>query len=71
MLGFFWQQLAFMGHDGGHNAITHDRNKDWWIGICVTVFFGVSGPWWKRTHNIHHIYTNSIGWDPDIQHLPF
>ena len=26
---------------------------------------------WKFTHNIHHIVTNSIENDPDIQHLPF
>ena len=70
-LGFFWQQVAFLGHDCGHNAVTHDRLKDWWYGIFVTLFFGVSGQWWKRTHNIHHIYTNSIEWDPDVQHQPF
>ena len=27
-LGFFWQQLAFVGHDLGHHVVTHDRNLD-------------------------------------------
>jgi len=26
--------------------------------------------WWKYTHNIHHVATNSLEYDPDIQHLP-
>lgn len=71
LLGLFWQQVAFAGHDLGHNAVTHIREKDWWYGVAVTLFFGVSGQWWKRSHNIHHIFPNSIDWDPDIQHLPF
>ena len=25
MLGFFWQQVAFVGHDVGHNSVTHIR----------------------------------------------
>lgn len=71
VLGLFWQQIAFAGHDLGHNAVTHIREKDWWYGVGVTLFFGVSGQWWKRSHNTHHIFPNSIDWDPDIQHLPF
>jgi len=35
-LGFFWQQVAFLGHDLGHNAVTHDRITDSFLGI----FFG-------------------------------
>lgn len=70
-LGFFWQQVAFVGHDCGHNSITHIREQDWWIGTWVTLAFGISGQWWKRSHNVHHIFPNSIDWDPDIQHLPF
>jgi len=70
-LGFFWQQIAFVGHDIGHNSITHVRELDWWWGSFVTLFFGVSGQWWKRSHNTHHIFPNSLDWDPDIQHLPF
>jgi len=71
LLGFFWQQIAFVGHDVGHNSITHVRELDWWWSSVVTLFFGVSGQWWKRSHNTHHIFPNSLDWDPDIQHLPF
>jgi len=71
ILGFFWQQVAFVGHDVGHNSVTHIRELDWWWSSIVTLFFGVSGQWWKRSHNTHHIFPNSLDWDPDIQHLPF
>jgi len=70
-LGLFWQQIAFLGHDVGHNSLSKDRRKDWLIAVAVTLFFGVSGAWWKRSHNTHHTFPNSIQWDPDIQHLPF
>lgn len=67
----FWQQLAFPGHDTGHNAITHQRIIDNLLGICVgNLLGGVSIGWWKWSHNTHHIVCNSIEHDPDIQHLP-
>lgn len=67
----FWQQMAFVGHDGGHMAITHDFKTDWNIGIFVgNMTTGVSIGWWKKSHNAHHIVTNSVEFDPDIQHLP-
>lgn len=70
-LGCFWQQLSFIGHDTGHNGITHVKWVDNTIGIMVgNLFGGVSIAWWKRTHNVHHIVCNSIEQDPDIQHLP-
>jgi len=68
--GIFWQQTAFLGHDAGHNAITQTRAGDRLVGMLVTCMFGVSGMWWKRNHNTHHVLTNSIDFDPDIQHLP-
>ena len=35
-LGFFWQQLAFVGHDLGHHVVTHDRKLD----DILSAFFG-------------------------------
>lgn len=71
LLGCFWQQLAFLGHDLGHNAVTHVKRWDNFIGIVAgNVLGGVSLGWWKWSHNVHHIVTNSIDHDPDIQHLP-
>eukprot|EP01064_Diplonema_japonicum_P029037 TRINITY_DN4604_c0_g1_i1.p1 TRINITY_DN4604_c0_g1~~TRINITY_DN4604_c0_g1_i1.p1 ORF type:complete len:468 (+),score=147.95 TRINITY_DN4604_c0_g1_i1:40-1443(+) len=70
-LGLFWQQWAFVGHDAGHNAVFHDRKGlDYYASLIVIAAFGVSGQWWKRNHNCHHIVTNSINGDPDIQYLP-
>jgi len=71
MLGMFWQQMAFIGHDLGHNAVTHNRIYDSYLGLFVGNFCtGISIGWWKRSHNVHHIATNSCTYDPDVQHLP-
>ncbi|KAL3296154.1 Fatty acid desaturase [Colletotrichum asianum] len=32
---------------------------------------GLSLCWWKKSHNIHHIVTNSPEHDPDVEYLPF
>lgn len=67
----FWQQLAFVGHDLGHNGVTHVKCIDNLIGICVgNLLGGISLGWWKWSHNVHHVVTNSVEHDPDIQHLP-
>merc|ERR1711968_121612 len=71
LLACFWQQVAFYGHDTGHNGITHKRMLDLLIGIILgNTTGGVSLGWWKHSHNVHHIVCNSIENDPDIQHAP-
>mmetsp|Transcript_3404 Transcript_3404/g.8653 ORF Transcript_3404/g.8653 Transcript_3404/m.8653 type:complete len:503 (+) Transcript_3404:152-1660(+) len=73
LLGIFWQQFAFVGHDCGHmSARTHARdNIDVpRLGALVTFFNGISVAWWKATHNVHHAVPNSVDCDPDIAHLP-
>lgn len=71
LYGLFLQQIAFMGHDAGHNSVTGHENSDFWLGVIVgNALSGVSVGWWKSTHNTHHIATNSVEDDPDIQHLP-
>lgn len=70
-MGCFYQQVAFLGHDLGHNAVTHNRTLDWCLGtVFGPLLSGVSIGWWKATHNVHHLVTNSVEYDPDIQHLP-
>ena len=70
-LGLFWHQLAFSAHDAGHMGITHNFHIDTCIGILVADFLGgLSMGWWKRSHNVHHIVTNSPEHDPDNQHMP-
>lgn len=68
---FFWQQIAFFGHDIGHNAVTHRRQRDLVSGIIIgNSTGGISLAWWKRSHNVHHVVCNSVENDPDNQHLP-
>ena len=71
-LGTLWHQLVFLAHDAGHMGITHNFHVDTVIGIIVADFIGgLSLGWWKRSHNVHHIVTNSPEHDPDIEHMPF
>lgn len=71
MLGLFWQQIAFLGHDAGHNSVTHDWEFDNMLGLFIGNFLtGIGTSWWKRSHNVHHLVCNSIEHDPDIQHMP-
>lgn len=71
LVALFWHQMAFVGHDIGHTAVTHDLKTDSLIGIFVgNMTTGISIGWWKKSHNAHHIVTNSVEFDPDIQHLP-
>lgn len=70
-MGFYFQQVAFVGHDAGHHLITHNQDTDEMIGFLVgNLLTGISIGWWKRSHNAHHVVTNSVNCDPDIQHLP-
>lgn len=71
-VGLFWHQLVFTAHDAGHMGITHNFHIDTCIGIFIANFCGgLSIGWWKRSHNVHHIVTNSPEHDPDIEHVPF
>ena len=71
-MAMFWHQLVFTAHDAGHMGITHDFTIDTIIGVIVADFLGgLSLGWWKRSHNVHHIVTNSPEHDPDIEHMPF
>ncbi|KAK0610504.1 putative fatty acid desaturase [Bombardia bombarda] len=71
-MGTFWHQLVFTAHDAGHMGITHKFHVDTVIGIIIADFLGgLSLGWWKRSHNVHHIVTNSPEHDPDIEHMPF
>lgn len=71
LMGFLWIQSGWVGHDSGHYVVMTSKwmNRFTQIltGNCLT---GISIGWWKRNHNAHHIATNSLDFDPDIQHLP-
>ncbi|KAJ5619823.1 hypothetical protein N7510_003807 [Penicillium lagena] len=71
-LGCFWHQLVFTAHDAGHMGITHDYQIDSVIGMIIGDYLGgLSVGWWKRSHNVHHIVTNTPEHDPDIELMPF
>lgn len=71
-MAFFWQQMAFVGHDLGHNGVTANNKVDHVLGVLLANYLGaISMGWWKDSHNTHHIVTNDPIHDPDIQHLPF
>ncbi|KAJ5292227.1 fatty acid/sphingolipid desaturase [Penicillium angulare] len=70
-LGLFWSQLVFIAHDAGHMGITHNFTIDTLIAMIIAApIGGLSMGWWKSSHNVHHIVTNSPEHDPDNQHLP-
>jgi fatty acid desaturase len=72
LLGLFWQQVAFIGHDAGHAGITGVRSLDHAIGLlCGNALTGIELGWWQSTHNVHHAVPNSAEHDADVQHLPF
>ncbi|KXS10113.1 fatty acid/sphingolipid desaturase [Gonapodya prolifera JEL478] len=69
---FLWQQSAFVGHDIGHTSVLRSSKWDYILGTTVgNALLGFSIGWWKSSHNVHHIVTNSPEHDSDIQHLPF
>ena len=71
VMGIFWQQLAGLGHDLGHTAVSRNFYMDHLnastIACCLS---GLSMSWWKSNHNTHHVTCNSVENDPDIQHMP-
>lgn len=43
ILAVFWQQLAFIVHDSGHNSITHNSAIDNVVGVTLgNLFSGIS-----------------------------
>lgn len=71
LLGCFFQQVAFIGHDCGHLSVHSNRKNHNRMGLFVGNFLtGISISWWKSTHNTHHALTNSVVDDCDVQHLP-
>jgi len=70
-LGFFFQNVAFVGHDIGHGSVTMCIAVDSWLGLVIgNLWTGIDMTWWKSTHYVHHSATNALDDDPDIQHSP-
>jgi len=71
VMGAFWQQFGGLSHDFGHSAVFHNFRLDHLAGsVLGSSLTGISTAWWKLGHNSHHVMSNSIEHDPNIQHLP-
>ncbi|MEW5302936.1 MAG: hypothetical protein WDW38_003953 [Sanguina aurantia] len=70
-LGAFWQQLALVGHDVGHNCVVRSRKTGQWIMLAVNIGLGIGSSFWMDNHNAHHGVVNSSDCDPEVQFMPF
>jgi fatty acid desaturase len=67
VFAFAWGQVAFLGHDAGHQAIFASRRWNDALGRALgNVLVGLSYGWWVDTHNRHHANPNQEDRDPDI-----
>lgn len=65
--GLVWGQVAFLGHDAGHQAIFASRRANDALGrVLGNLLVGLSYGWWVDTHNRHHANPNHEDRDPDV-----
>ena len=66
-MGILFTQVAFLGHDGGHQQVFRSKRANDAIGIVAgDLLVGLSYGWWVDKHNRHHAKPNFEGHDPDI-----
>jgi fatty acid desaturase len=66
-LGIVSTQIAFLGHDGGHQQIAATKLANTWVGLIAgNLLTGLSIGWWVDKHNRHHANPNKEEHDPDI-----
>jgi fatty acid desaturase len=67
VFGLAWGQVAFLGHDAGHQAIFASRRSNDALGrVLGNLLVGLSYGWWVDTHNRHHANPNHEERDPDV-----
>jgi len=67
LIGFAMQQAGWIGHDYIHarGRVCH------WLGYFISAGTNAfSRSWWSVKHNTHHVFTNYIGVDADIENDP-
>lgn len=68
LLALAFAQVAFLGHDAGHQAIFASRRLNDAVGrVLGNVLVGLSYGRWVDTHNRHHANPNHLERDPDIE----
>jgi fatty acid desaturase len=66
-LAVAFTQIAFLGHDGGHQQVFSTRRANDLFGQLVgNLLIGLSFGWWVGKHNRHHANPNKEDHDPDI-----
>jgi fatty acid desaturase len=66
-LGIAFTQVAFLGHDGGHQQIAARKAGNDTVGLIAgNLLTGLSIGWWVGKHNRHHANPNKEDHDPDI-----
>jgi len=67
VLGVVFTQVAFLGHDGGHQQVWRSRRANDLLSVVAgNLLVGLSFGWWVDKHNRHHSHPNHEGHDPDI-----
>ena len=67
VLGIAFTQVAFLGHDGGHQQVFASRRANDLLGqLTGNLLVGLSYGWWVGKHNRHHANPNKEDHDPDI-----
>jgi fatty acid desaturase len=67
LLGAAYTQVAFLGHDGGHQQVWRSRlGNDLLCILAGDLLVGLSFGWWIDKHNRHHAHPNHEDHDPDI-----
>jgi fatty acid desaturase len=67
LLGVASTQVAFLGHDGGHQQIAATRTGNTVVGLLAgNLLTGLSIGWWIDKHVRHHANPNKEDHDPDI-----
>jgi fatty acid desaturase len=63
----YWITGVNSFHDASHYALTRNKlHAKFWIHYGS---WFISPAFWRRVHNqTHHVYTNILGYDPDIGH---
>ena len=60
-------QVAFFGHDAGHQQICRGRRNNDIIGLIAgNLMVGLSYGWWVAEHTRHHVNPNHELHDPDV-----
>jgi fatty acid desaturase len=66
-LAAMFTQIAFVGHDAGHQQISGSRRVNDLLGrLHGNLLVGLSYGWWIAKHNRHHAHPNQVDRDPDI-----